>query len=84
MQLIDLLKSAILIAASSVAAAAVINHIVSRTRNRRVDNVSRLVTVCGVRRRDVVGVLQKLEVAGFGRFVIGRRGHDSRFIWGEL
>jgi hypothetical protein len=32
-------------------------------------------------RRDVITVLQKLDQAGCGKFVIGRRGQKSRFQW---
>ncbi len=35
----------------------------------------------GIGRGDIVRVLKALESCGCGRFVAGRRGRDSRFIW---
>ncbi len=86
MQSIELLKSAFVIAASSATAGAVINHFATRQRNRKEENVTHLVKVCGkgTSRRRVIRVLQQLEANGFGDFVIGRRGYPSRFVWKEV
>ena len=86
MNSIELLKSVLAISTSGATAAAVINHVVSRERNRKVEKVSRLVDVCGngTSRQAVIGVLKQLQDSGFGRFIIGRRGYDSRFVWKEV
>jgi len=86
MQSIELLKSALLISSSGVTAATLINHFVNRQRNRKVEQVTHLVKVCGsgTSRQAVIRVLQQLEASGFGKFVTGRKGYDSRFVWGDL
>ena len=82
----DLIKSVLSIAASSTTAAAVIAHVTSRKRNRRVDTVRRLQGVCGAgtSRQSVVNVFRQLESSGFGTFITGRRGAESRFQWREV
>lgn len=86
MQSIELLKAAMNISASGATAAAVINHFVTRQRNRRVEQVTHLVNICGndASRPAVIRMLRQLEQSGFGRFVTGRKGYDSRFVWKEV
>lgn len=82
----DLIKSVLSIAASSTVAATVLSYVTSRKRNRSLDTVRRLQKVCGVgtSRRSVVNVLRQLEASGFGKFINGRRGAESRFQWREV
>ncbi len=86
MQSLEFLKSALTISASGVTAATVINHFATRRRNRKVEQVTHLVKVCGsgTSRQAVIRVLQQLEASGFGKFVTGRKGYDSRFVWSEV
>jgi hypothetical protein len=78
--------SVVRLSTSSATAAEILNHFASRRRNRRVESVRRLKQVCssGTSRQAVIGVLRKLETNGFGTFVTGRRGRESRFIWKEV
>ncbi|HZL51349.1 MAG TPA: hypothetical protein VFC37_10420 [Terracidiphilus sp.] len=86
MKTIEFLKSALAISASGATAAAVISHFATRQRNRKVEQVTHLVNVCGkgATRQAVIRVLQQLEQSGFGQFVTGRKGYDSRFVWKEV
>ena len=86
MHSVHLIKSVLSIAASSVTATTVIDHVTSRKRNRRVDTVRCLQKVCeaGTSRQSVVNVLRQLEASGFGTFITGRRGAESRFEWREV
>ena len=86
MSYLDLIRTITSVAASSSVAAAIFNHLANRKRKRSVETVSRLVQVCGngTKRPAVVRVLRRLELQGFGRLVVGRRGRDSRFKWAEI
>lgn len=86
MRSIEIFESALTIASSNTTASTVINHFATRQRNRKVENVTHLVKVCGngTTRQSVVRVFQQLEASGFGEFKCGRREHDSRFIWNEV
>lgn len=86
MHSVHLIKAVLSIAASSATAAAVMTHVTSRKRNRRVDTVRRLQEICevGTSRQSVVNVLRQLESSGFGTFITGRRGAESRFMWREV
>jgi hypothetical protein len=80
------LRSILLLAASSSVASEIFNHFVTRQRNRKVESVDKLVRICsaGTTRTAVISVLRQLEAAGLGTFVAGRRGHASRFEWKTL
>lgn len=57
-----------------------------RQRNRRVTTVECLLRLtkqsnAGVSRQDVIELCRQLEKAGCGAFLVGRRGHQSRFEW---
>ena len=87
MNSIDSLRFVVRLSSSSATAHEILSHFASRQRNRRVRNsfVRRLRQVCGTgtTRHAVVNVLRQLEAHGFGKFVAGRRGYESRFIWNE-
>jgi hypothetical protein len=86
MNYLDTVRNLTRMAASSQTAAAIFNHFASRKRGRKVETVRRLIQVCGngTPRRAVIEVLRQLESNGFGRVVVGRRGHESRFEWAEV
>ena len=79
-------RSVILLAGSSFAAGAILNHFANRRRGRKVETVSRLVQVCGsgTARTAVIAALRQLESCGFGKLVVGRRGYESRFEWAKV
>jgi hypothetical protein len=67
-------------------AKAVFDHFASRERDRRETTIDRLrknLADDGVNisRGDAIGIFRRLEDLGCGRFVTGRRGHESRFKW---
>jgi hypothetical protein len=86
MSQLETVRNVIHIAASSYAGAAVLNHVASRQRNRKVETVRRLMQVCrnGTSRGAVIDVLRQLESFGFGKLVVGRHGHETRFEWAEV
>jgi len=86
MNVLDTVRNIILVEASSPTAAAILNHVASRKRRRKAETVRRLMQVCGnnTPRGTVVAVLRKLESNGFGKVIVGRRGHESRFEWAEV
>ena len=53
-----------------------------RERDATATSIDRLTHVLGVSREEAVGLAQRLQEAGCGQFIIGRRGHKSRFAWG--
>jgi hypothetical protein len=67
-------------------AKAVLDYFSARERNRSITTVDRLLHKLiadgdDMSRGDVVGVLQRLDEVGCGRFIPGRKGHPSRFEW---
>jgi len=86
MNILDMVRNVILIEDSSPAAEAILNHVASRKRRRRTETVRRLVQVCGngTPRRAVIAVLRQFESSGFGRVIVGRHRHESRFEWAEV
>lgn len=67
-------------------ARALFDHFASRTNDSRATKLDRAVAVLAARDvrasvADVREVFRQLEQLGCGRYVIGRRGHPSRFIW---
>ncbi len=68
------------------AARALLEHFANRKNDSRlttVENLQRVGTRTGIElsRQQVISVLQSLESAGCGDFIVGRRGKSSRFIW---
>lgn len=58
----------------------------SRLRNQQVTKLDQLLLRLsnagkGVARTDAINVLRKLEEAGCGKFLTGRKGHPTRFEW---
>ncbi len=71
---------------SDGAAKALFDHLARRERNRNELPVDRLALNIATEgsaasRSDVVRVLKALEQAGCGKYVAGRKGHQSRFQW---
>ncbi|MEX2672032.1 MAG: hypothetical protein WD294_07980 [Phycisphaeraceae bacterium] len=66
---------------------AIFDHFASRQRaltKTTVDRIQQNVIAEGhddVTRRDVISFYREVEAAGCGRFVVGRKGHESRFDW---
>jgi hypothetical protein len=68
----------------SPSAKAILDHLASRERNRRsmpIDRLLRRLDGEGLSRGDLIRVFRRLEEIHCGRFVAGRRGHQSRFKW---
>ena len=63
-----------------------LDHFASRTNDSRVTKLDRAKAVLDARDvrasvAEVRAVFRQLEKLGCGKYVIGRRGHPSRFIW---
>ena len=86
MSYLDMLRNIAKMHASSQTASAMFNHFANRKRGRKVESVRRLVQVCGpgTSRSAVIAVLRQLDSHGFGRFIVGRHEHQSRFEWAEV
>jgi hypothetical protein len=72
--------------AARPAAKAVLDHFASRQRDRTETTVDRLYELLlaegkSLTRTEVVHVFRQLHGIGAGVFVIGRKGHPSRFRW---
>jgi hypothetical protein len=80
------IASIVTLLGSSPIAAKILTHIASRQRNRRAESVRRLMQVCGnqASRQAVIAVLRQLEANDFGVLIVGRKGHESRFVWSEV
>ena len=63
------------------AARVFLDHCAERERDASATSVDRIAYRLDVSRETAVGVAQALEEAGCGTFVLGRRGHKSRFVW---
>lgn len=65
----------------------VFDHLANRERNHRITSPERLMAILKndggfpVTKADVIRFFRKLEEAGCGKYVEGRRGHSSRFVW---
>ena len=71
---------------ASAAARATLDYFAGRTNASRKTTLNRLLAAlqadgAEVTRADVREVLKSLEQLGCGRFVVGRKGHPSRFVW---
>ncbi|MHB8762676.1 MAG: hypothetical protein ACYC6J_09920 [Coriobacteriia bacterium] len=72
--------------ASSSAAKAALDYFAGRQNNANASKVDRLLDVLRYRghdvsRFDIIEFFRALEAAKCGRFVIGRKGHPTRFEW---
>ena len=56
---------------------------VNNSREQNVDQLERSLAKDGVdaSRRDLTHVLKELQQAGCGEYIVGRKGHPSRFRW---
>jgi hypothetical protein len=52
-----------------------------RERDATATTIDRLHHLLGISREEAVRLAQRLEQAGCGQFIVGRRGHKSRFAW---
>lgn len=64
----------------------VFDYLAERQRNHRITSPERLMAILSqgsftVNKGDVIRFFRKLEEAGCGKYVEGRRGHRSRFVW---
>jgi hypothetical protein len=62
----------------------ILDDFASRTNNQRITKVDQLLTRLRdseLQRSAVIGLFRKLEELSFGRFIEGRKGHPSRFVW---
>lgn len=70
----------------SEVAQAFLDHMAVRQRNQSETKVDRILVILSdegfdFARGDIVRLFQRLQDAGCGQFVIGRRGWPSRFVW---
>lgn len=80
------LKSLRKLYAEDPAARAILDHLAGRERNWRTTPVDRLLAIVSgddgrLSRAAIIDVLKKFQELGLGTFVVGRRGHASRFEW---
>lgn len=73
--------------ANDSTARAYLDHCAQRQRNQTETTVDRALSILrqaghDVTRRDVVRVLKALAELAVGQFINGRRGWESRFVWG--
>jgi hypothetical protein len=69
---------------SGVAAKAMLDDFASRTNNQRITKVDQIlnrVRSANVQRWEVIALFRKLEELEHGKFIEGRKGHPSRFVW---
>jgi hypothetical protein len=69
---------------SGVSAKAILNNFASRTNNQRVtkvDQVQNRLRIENVQRWEIIALFRQLEELGYGKFIEGRKGHPSRFVW---
>jgi hypothetical protein len=69
---------------SGVAAKAMLDDFASRTNNQRITKVDQILNrlrADNVQRWESIALFRKLEELGHGKFIEGRKGHPSRFVW---
>jgi len=67
-----------------VAAKAMLDDFASRTNNQRITKVDQILNrlrSANVQRWEVIALFRKLEELEHGKFIEGRKGHPSRFVW---
>jgi hypothetical protein len=52
-----------------------------RERDATSTNIDRIRSQLGISRGEAVALARRLEEAGCGQFIVGRRGQKSRFLW---
>ncbi len=69
---------------SGVSAKAMLDDFASRTNNQRITKVDQILNRRrgdNVQRWEAIALFRKLEELGHGKFIEGRKGHPSRFVW---
>lgn len=69
---------------SSVSSKAMLDDFASRTNNQRITKVDQILNrlrSANVQRWEVIALFRKLEGLDHGKFIEGRKGHPSRFVW---
>lgn len=69
---------------SGVSAKAILDDFASRTNGQRVtkvDQVLNRLANANVQRWETIALFRKLEELEHGKFIEGRKGHPSRFVW---
>ena len=69
---------------SGVAAKLILDDFAGRTNNQRltkVDQILNRLSDANVHRWEVIALFRKLEELDHGKFIEGRKGHPSRFVW---
>ena len=69
---------------SGVAAKAMLDDFASRTKNQRITKVDQILNrlrADNVQRWESIALFRKLEELEHGKFIEGRKGHPSRFVW---
>jgi hypothetical protein len=82
---VDLVRLTTLYKDNAVARA-VLDEFAERTNDSSVTKLDRAIQIAEKRgiaasRADMTGVFRELEAAGCGQYLVGRRGHPSRFSW---
>ena len=62
-------------------AKSLLDWLAGRQNSAQMTNVERAVQVTGESYGDIVTVFRKLDNAGLGRFMVGRKGHKTRIEW---
>jgi hypothetical protein len=62
-------------------AKALLDKLAERKNGATVTKAKRAATVTGQEYRRIIAVFKELEELGLGRFLAGRKGHDSRMEW---
>jgi hypothetical protein len=69
---------------SGVSTKAMLDDFASRTNNQRITKVDQILNRlrnANVQRWEAIALFRKLEELGHGKFIEGRKGHPSRFVW---
>ena len=66
---------------SNQAARSLLDYYAERERSSKKTSVDRAEFVTGEDYYDLVAVFKKLESIGVGKFLVGRKGHESRMVW---
>ena len=66
---------------SNQAARSLFDYYAARARSSKKTSVDRAEFVTGEDYYDIVAVFKTLEAIGVGKFLVGRKGHESRMVW---
>ncbi len=68
----------------SGSAKAMLDDFASRTNSQRITKVDQILNrlrSADVQRSEAIALFRKLQDFGYGKFIEGRKGHPSRFVW---